>query len=91
MTLASALWEKSKEFLFARRTAYVRTFDFDNANTRAVLEDLHKFCRADKSTYHADPRAEARLDGRKEVWLRIQHHLRLPPEQLWELYSGMKD
>lgn len=71
-----------------RRTAYIRVFGFDNANALTVLSDLEKFCRANTSTFHADPRCEARLDGRREVWLRIQHHLRLSPEQLWKLYSG---
>lgn len=85
------LWQKSKEFLFRRRTAYVRVFDFDNANANAVLADLAKFCREHESTFNADPRLEARLDGRREVWLRIQHHLRLSPEQLWQLYSGIKE
>lgn len=83
--------QASREFLFRRRTAYVRVFDFDNANANAVLADLFKFCRAEESTFHLDPRAEGRLDGRREVWLRIQHHLRLTPEQLWQLYSGIKD
>lgn len=83
--------ERTKEFLFRRRTAYIRVFDFDNANANAVLADLAKFCRANESTYHDSERAEGRLDGRREVWLRIQHHLRLTPEQLWQLYSGIKD
>lgn len=74
-----------------RRTQYVRVFDYDNANAQAVLADLAKFCRAGESTFHADPRIEGRLDGRREVWLRIQHHLQLSPDQLWTLYSGLKD
>lgn len=85
------LVERAKSFLMNRRTAYIRVFDFDNANSNAVLQDLAKFCRANESTFHEDPRAEGRLDGRREVWLRIQHHLHLTPEQLWQLYSGTKD
>ena len=80
--------EAVKARLMGRRTAYIRVFDFDNSNARVVLEDLEKFCRASTSTFHADPRCEARLDGRREVWLRIQQHLRLSPDQLWKLYSG---
>lgn len=85
------LWQKSKEFLFRRRTQYIRTFSTDNANAHAVLVDLAKFCRANESTHHADPAIASKLDGRREVWLRIQHHLQLSPEQLWELYSGIKE
>ena len=59
-----------------------------------VLIDLAKFCYADRSTFDADPRVHAALEGRREVWLRIQNHLRFNSTQLAELYSGrriMKD
>jgi len=36
-----------------------------------VLADLARFCRANESTFHADPRTHALLEGRREVWLRI--------------------
>lgn len=85
------LWQKSKEFLFRRRTAYIRVFEIGNPNVDAVLEDLAKFCRATESTFHADERASLLLQGRQEVWLRLQHHLQLSPEQLWQKYSGLKD
>lgn len=87
MSLSSVI-EWAKDRLMTRRTAYIRVFDFDNANANLVLQDLERFCRANTSTFHQDPRLEGRLDGRREVWLRIQHHLRLSPEQLWKLYSG---
>lgn len=80
--------KKAKEFLFRRRTAYVRVFD--GANGEFVLADLAKFCRASESTFHEDPRKEGILQGRREVFLRIQHHLKLKPEDLWKLYSGLE-
>lgn len=55
---------------------------------QAVLQDLAKFCRADASTFHANARSHALLEGRREVWLRIQQHLNLTPEQLVALYGG---
>jgi hypothetical protein len=51
-----------------------------------VLEDLAKFCRAHESTFHAEERVAGRLDGRREVWLRIQQHLQLSEDALWKLY-----
>lgn len=72
--------------LLERRYAYQKTFQGPLAD--AVLKDLARFCRAHESTFHPDARIEGRLDGRREVWLRIAHHLKLSPEQLWELYSG---
>lgn len=91
MTDRLDLWSKAKEFLMRRRTYYVRTFDFSNVNNQSVLADLAKFCRANKSTFDENDRVSLILQGRQEVWLRIQHHLRLSPEQLWELYSGIKE
>jgi len=51
---------------------------------------LARFCRAHESTFAADPRAHAVLEGRREVWLRIQNHLNMETEQLWDLYAGRK-
>lgn len=55
---------------------------------QGVLDDLRGFCRADRTTFHEDPRVSAALEGRREVWLRIQQHLELTPDQLLVLYSG---
>lgn len=51
-----------------------------------VLFDLAKFCRAHETCYNADPRIHAVLEGRREVWLRIQKFSRLSPERLLEIY-----
>jgi hypothetical protein len=80
--------ERAKQFLFGRRSAYRQVFDLSGARTEVVLADLAKFCRAHASTAHVDPTMAARLDGRREVWLRISHHLHLTDEQLWQLYGG---
>ena len=78
--------EDVRNFLFRRRYAYTATFNGPLA--QEVLADLARFCRANESTHAADPRDAARLDGRREVWLRLAHHLNLPADALWELYSG---
>lgn len=66
-----------------RQHAYQRTFKGPLAES--VLADLMRFCRAHDSTFHPDPRLAANLDGRREVWLRIQQHLRLSPEELYRI------
>lgn len=81
------LVELLRDFLFGRRLAYARLFDPQNQDARAVLVDLARFCRAHVSTAHPNPHVSARLDGRREVWTRIQHHLRLDDELLWNLYG----
>ena len=42
------------------------------------------------STFNKDPRVQANLDGRREVWLRIQEHLMLTNDEIYELH-GVKD
>lgn len=78
--------DKLRVLLGERSYAYRKTFNGPLAEV--VLRDLARFCRAHESTFDADPRVQSSLDGRREVWLRLQHHLKLTPDQLWELYSG---
>ncbi len=81
----SDIIEKAKTFLRDRGIAYQQTFDIKSRHANAVLKDLAKFCRAAETTYHPDARVHAALEGRREVWLRIQNHLNLSPEEIWEL------
>lgn len=78
--------DKLRIALGDRRYAYRATFKGPLAEV--VLKDLARFCRAHSSTMHVDPRAHALAEGRREVWLRLQNHLQLTPDQLWELYQG---
>ena len=84
MTLQEAL-DKLRVILGDRRYAYRTTFKGPLAEV--VLKDLALFCRAHESTFHANERVQSKFDGRREVWLRIAHHLNLTPDQMWELYS----
>jgi len=74
------------QFLRSRKTDYQLTFG--SVSGKRVLTDMAKFCRAFKSTYNADPYIAARLDGRREMWLRIQDHLCLTPEELSVIYGA---
>lgn len=79
--------EKTKSFLVRRQQAYQQTFSPESVFTKLVLEDLAKFCRANDTTFHPDSRMNAVLEGRREVWLRIQQHTKLDPDQLWKTYG----
>ncbi len=68
------------------RHAYRMVFKGPNADV--VLKDLALFCRAHETTFTADERTHALLEGRREVWLKIQNQLQLTPDQLWKLYQG---
>ncbi len=92
MALQDSFLDRAKRFLNWRSLAYRRVFDAENSSdARVVLTDLARFCRADKSTAHPEPAMAARLDGRREVWLRIQEHLHLTTAELYRLYNGQKD
>lgn len=75
-----------KDYLVTRRQAYVQTFA--GPVPEKVLKDLARFCRARETTVHPDDRMTYVLEGRREVWLRIQQHLRLSDEELWDLLGG---
>lgn len=83
--MKSELIERAKAWLFRRQRAYIQTFQGPVAEE--VLRDLAKFCRAHETTFHTDSHAAAVLEGRREVWLRIQQHLKLSNDDLWKLYG----
>lgn len=80
-----SLLERVRNFISRRRNAYCKTFLTPYGGE--VLADLARFCRANESTFHVDPRAHAVAEGRREVWLRIQKHLQLSDEQLWAIHA----
>ena len=76
--------EEAKSLLAQRRLAYKQSLT--GPHGEAVLADLAKFCRARETTFHADPRVHALMEGRREVWLRIAHHLNLSEDELFNHY-----
>lgn len=85
-----SLLQTAKDYLAKRQRSYLDVFSPESVQVQAVLKDLAKFCRATDTTFHPDPRVHAQLEGRREVWLRICHHIKLDPDQLWTVY-GRKD
>ena len=79
--------ERAKNFIRGRAGAYHRVFVKGGVDTNVVLADLAKFCRATESTFHANPAISDRLNGRREVFLRIQEHLNLSTDELFQLYG----
>lgn len=75
-----------KRFIYSRRQAYNQVFRGPLAEV--VLADLANFCRAVETTFHPDARVSALQEGRREVFLRIQQHLNLSPDELFSLVTG---
>lgn len=78
--------DRVKSLIFGRAFAYNHVFKKENAFAQVVLRDLAKFCRAYETTFSADPRIHAAMEGRREVWLRIQEHLQLTPDHIYDLH-----
>ena len=83
-----SLREEAKGVLRRRALAYQRVFLKKGKDTDDVLTDLAKFCRASETTFHTDARLSDVLIGRREVFLRIAHHLHLADDHLWSLYGN---
>lgn len=82
---------EAKHFLEARQGAYRRVFA-GNAATQAdvqlVVEDLRRFCYGDTSAFDVDDRVHCVKTGRQEVWIRVQDHLRLDLDALFNKYAA---
>jgi len=84
-----SLVDDTMDFLRDRKRSFQLTFNLNQPADVAVLRDLAVFCRANESCVVPNDRDRTLLlEGRREVWLRIQQHLNLTPEQLFALYSG---
>ena len=87
MSLSEKL-ARAKAFLTSRQQAYRLVFTGPMADK--VLRDLARFCRANESTFHSDPRMHAVLEGRREVILRICKHLKIDTQTFLKMY-GVSD
>lgn len=74
--------QKAKDAVINLQRDYQTVFEAESPVVEKVLNDLKIFCRADESTFHADARLHAVLEGRREVWLHIERQLKLKPDEL---------
>lgn len=79
------IFQQVRDALARKSSFYRAVFNPETLAGKEVLTDLAEFCRAHEPTFHTDPRLEGVLQGRREVWLRIQKYSRLPPDLLAEL------
>ena len=73
-----------RDELHQRSKAYRTTFE--GIDAERVLADLEGFCHANATTHvEGDSHGTAQLEGRRQVWLRIQGYRDLNLEQIDEL------
>lgn len=78
--------EKVKEEIRARKLAFQRCFRDGNASKDDVVimrRVLDRFCRKNRSTFHADQRLHALAEGRREVMLLIDDYNELTVDDLF--------
>ena len=80
--------EREREYQRAIDKLRLRKRAYDGIPQEARI-DLARFCRANETCFHADPRIHAVLEGRREVWLRMMQHWNLTPDQLAEIYRAV--
>jgi hypothetical protein len=75
--------DERRAMVLARARAYKALFpEKSEGHALEVLEDLRHFCSADDTVHvPGDTHGTAQLEGRRQVWLRIQSHLKMRPEQ----------
>tara|TARA_Y100001949_G_scaffold165202_1_gene160737 strand:- start:49 stop:300 length:252 start_codon:yes stop_codon:yes gene_type:complete len=72
-----------REELLVRSRAYKQTFGGEDA--AKVLDDLERFCHANSTTHvEGDSHGTAQLEGRRQVWLRLQGYRNLSEAQIGE-------
>lgn len=81
---------KTIEFLGWRKRAFQLLWPGSHRATDVVLRDLSRYCHINEECPHTDPFKVGEWLGRRSVFLRIQRHLYLSPEELFELYSGVR-
>lgn len=87
MNVSPKAVQETAAFIRERQRAY--KLAFGSPAGQAVMDDLAKFCRANETCFSPDPRVHAALEGRREVWLRIQQHIGLTNDQAFSLYTGL--
>ena len=79
------------EDLKNREISYKNCFDLSLLENRAVLTDLALFCRMFTTTSDPNQIEDPKiLEGRRQVFLRIQENLQFSPMQLYALHPLRK-
>jgi hypothetical protein len=78
---------KYMEILKNRQISYKNCFDLSQLENRAVMTDLALFCRMFTTTAEPDQKEDPKvLEGRRQVFLRIQEHMQFDQFQLYLLH-----
>lgn len=84
--------------ILTKRQAYRRTFNREDRDVQAVLDDLRRFCGADRAVYRVspvgrviDPHATMVAAGRLEVYQRIATFLNIDDADLLRMQEAQPE
>ena len=75
-------------YLQRRRQTMRDTVKLSTPGGQAFMSELARFCRINEGVWDNDERRTHVLIGRQEVYHHIMQHLKLSPEQHFELANG---
>ena len=79
---------KAWHYLTNRRRIVRDTIKLNTPGGQAFISELARFCRINEGVWDNDERRTHVLIGRQEVYHWIMQHLKLSPEQHFELANG---
>ena len=79
---------KAWHYLTNRRRIVRDTVKLNTPGGQAFISELARFCRINEGVWDNDERRTHVLIGRQEVYHWIMQHLKLSPEQHFELANG---
>ena len=79
---------KAWHYLTNRRRIVRDTIKLNTPGGQAFVSELARFCRINEGVWDEDERRTHVLIGRQEVYHWIMQHLKLTPEQHFELANG---
>lgn len=78
-----------RDFIRQKEWAWRHILGSDNGElneaSKIALADLRLFCNATKSNFNTDALEMARLEGRREVFMRIMNYLNYDYSKIYEL------
>ena len=86
---------RMKDFIRNKEWAFRQILGGDNGKlneaAKVALADLRYFCNGTKSNFNTDALEMARMEGRREVFMRIMNYLNYDFSKIYELDEDIID